>query len=176
MKDKNQYTYDEYDDDYYYDEEELDVDEIDEEEYANYQEEDYEDYDDYDDTYDEYDDNQKFDIKNLLNRNKLLTIFLVLIAITLLVFTGNRILSNTHKKEEKDNIVVKNKEVESNMTKDIESIKEKVLTYYNSDNVPKEIDDEISLTLKDLKEKNIIDKLSIDNYDLENIMNFIFWV
>ena len=28
MKDKNQYTYDEYDDDYYYDEEELDVDEI----------------------------------------------------------------------------------------------------------------------------------------------------
>lgn len=167
MKDKNQYTYDEYDDDYYYDEEELDVDEIDEEEYANYQEEDYEDYDDYDDNYDEYDDEKKFDIKNLLNRNKLLTIFLVLIAITLLIFTGNRILSNTHKKEDKSNIVVKNKEVESNMTKDIESIKEKVLTYYTSDNVPKEIDDEDSLTLKDLKEKNIINKLSIDNYDLE---------
>ncbi len=160
MKDNNQYTYDEYDDDYYYDEEE-----IDEEEYANYQEEDYEYDDDYDDEYD--DDNQKFDIKNLFNRNKLLTIFLVVVAVTLLIFTGNRILSNNHKEEKKSNIVVKNKEVESNMEKDIESIKEKMLNYYNSDNVPKEIDDENSLTLKELKEKNIVDKLSIDNYDLE---------
>lgn len=163
MKDDNQYTYDEYDDDYYYDDEdEIDVDEIDEEEYANYQE-DYEDYDGYD--YD--DDHQKFNMKNFLDRNKLLTIFLVVIAIGLIIFTGNRVLSNNNKDEDKSKIVIKNKEVESNMTKDIENIKEKVLTYYTSDNVPKEISDESSLTLKELKDKNVIDKLSIDNYDLE---------
>lgn len=162
MSDKNQYTYDEYDDDYYYDEDDdsINEDEIDEEEYANYQDDEYEDYDDYEE------DNQKFDIRNLFNRNKLITLFLIALAIGVVAFTGNRILSN-NQKEDKSKVVVKNKEVESNMTKDIESIKEKVLTYYNSDNVPKEISDNDSLTLKELKEKNIIDKLSIDNYDLE---------
>lgn len=160
MNDDNQYTYDEYDDDYYYDDEdEIDEDEIDEEEYANYEED--EDEDEYDDEY------KKFDVRDLLDRNKLITIVLVVVAIGVVIFTGNRVLSNNDKSDDKSKVVVKNKEVESNMTKDIESIKEKVLTYYNSDNVPKEISDESSLTLKELKEKDIIDTLSIDNYDLE---------
>lgn len=156
MKNEENYTYDEYDDDYYYEEDDSVLDEI--EDYENYQNEDYS-YDD--------DDDDDSDKRNLI-RGKIIKAIIVVVVIGVVIFTGNRLLSfGKNNVKDDSNVATKVDSKKVNIDDDIENIKNGVLSYYTSENVPKEKDANSLLTLDDLSKNNLLPKLSSINYDKE---------